>query len=73
MRGTPEVITVRGAGGVGDSPPRPDGTLKVETAVSIVAEVIASRRGAGGLPLSETRGPIHPEIHPEIHHEAVGR
>ncbi|MEU4325161.1 xanthine dehydrogenase family protein molybdopterin-binding subunit [Nonomuraea dietziae] len=29
MRGTPEVITVRGAGGVGDSPPRPDGTLKV--------------------------------------------
>ncbi|MEV4162818.1 xanthine dehydrogenase family protein molybdopterin-binding subunit [Nonomuraea dietziae] len=29
MRGTPEVITVRGAGGVGDSPPRPDGALKV--------------------------------------------
>ncbi|MEU4719832.1 molybdopterin cofactor-binding domain-containing protein [Nonomuraea dietziae] len=29
MRGSPEVITVRGVGGVGDSPPRPDGTLKV--------------------------------------------
>ncbi|GAA3468018.1 XdhC family protein [Nonomuraea roseola] len=40
-----------------------------ETAVSIVAEIIASRRGACGLPLSETRGPIHHEIHPE----AVGR
>ncbi|MBB3732110.1 xanthine dehydrogenase family protein molybdopterin-binding subunit [Nonomuraea dietziae] len=29
MRGTPEVITAPGVGGVGDSPPRPDGTLKV--------------------------------------------
>ncbi|GAA2383867.1 XdhC family protein [Nonomuraea africana] len=30
-----------------------------ETAVSIVAEIIATRRGAGGRPLSETDGPIH--------------
>ncbi|MGW5684685.1 XdhC family protein [Nonomuraea sp. NPDC003754] len=30
-----------------------------ETAVSIVAEIVAARRGGSGLPLSRTGGPIH--------------
>ncbi|MFE3448016.1 XdhC family protein [Nonomuraea sp. NPDC059194] len=30
-----------------------------ETAVSIVAEIVAARRGGSGLPLSRTEGPIH--------------
>ena len=33
----------------------------VETAVSILAEVIAVRTGRGGESLSETSGPIHPD------------
>ena len=36
------------------------GSSPAETAVAILAEVIATRAGASGRPLGETRGPIHP-------------
>ncbi len=35
------------------------GSSPAETAVAIVAEILAARTGASGLPLSGTRGPIH--------------
>ena len=35
------------------------GASPAETAVSVVAEIIASRRGGSGLPLREREGPLH--------------
>ncbi|MEU6708566.1 XdhC family protein [Streptomyces wuyuanensis] len=47
------------------------GESSAETAISIAAEIVASRRGGSGRPLTATRGPIHeieanrPEIVPK--------
>ncbi|MYV57875.1 XdhC/CoxI family protein [Streptomyces sp. SID3212] len=44
-----------------------------ETALSIVAEVVASRRGGTGLPLTGTHTPIHHDVPADSHRPATRR